>query len=496
MSINDLLILFPEIMVIVTGLSILIIDLFVSNKRILPLVTVLGLFTALLFLIYQMSSGLTIDESSLLNSAIVFDQFGMLYKFIIILCSLSIIIGSTGFTKSFNKFSSEFYALMLFSTSGMMFLSSASELIFLYLSIELTTLPLIALSAIHKTSKSTESSLKFLILAAVSSAILLYGIVLLYGLTGTTDIQLISSTLTDLFKNGETEYIPIALIIITLIVTGFGFKISAVPFQMWTPDVYEGAPIPITTFLSVASKTAAFAALIRISTLIFPNLSQDISWGQVIAIISALSMTVGNFSAILQNSFKRMMAYSTIAHAGYLLIGISAISVGVSDLITNSISTMTFYLIGYCLINMTAFISVMCILNTIENDSIKKLSGLGKSSPMIAFCLAISMVALTGLPPTIGFIGKLYLFSVGFDSGFDWLVLIALLNSVIAAYYYLRVVKVMYLETSSKSKVFNVSLMPKITILSLTIFIILFGVIPGPIVDITMNAAESISIFR
>ena len=197
---------------------------------------------------------------------------------------------------------------------------------------------------------STESSLKFLILAAVSSAILLYGIVLLYGLTGTTDIQLISSTLTDLFKNGETEYIPIALIIITLIITGFGFKISAVPFQMWTPDVYEGAPIPITTFLSVASKTAAFAALIRISTLIFPNLSQDISWGQVIAIISALSMTVGNFSAILQNSFKRMMAYSTIAHAGYLLIGISAISVGVSDLITNSISTMTFYLIGYCLI--------------------------------------------------------------------------------------------------------------------------------------------------
>ena len=210
MSINDLLILFPEIMVIVTGLSILIIDLFVSNKRILPLVTVLGLFTALLFLIYQMSSGLTIDESSLLNSAIVFDQFGMLYKFIIIFCSLSIIIGSTGFKKSFNKFSSEFYALMLFSTSGMMFLSSASELIFLYLSIELTTLPLIALSAIHKTSKSTESSLKFLILAAVSSAILLYGIVLLYGLTGTTDIQLISSTLTDLFKNGETKYIPIA----------------------------------------------------------------------------------------------------------------------------------------------------------------------------------------------------------------------------------------------------------------------------------------------
>ena len=158
MSINDLLILFPEIMVIVTGLSILIIDLFVSNKRILPLVTVLGLFTALLFLIYQMSSGLTIDESSLLNSAIVFDQFGILYKFIIIFCSLSIIIGSTGFTKSFNKFSSEFYALMLFSTSGMMFLSSASELIFLYLSIELTTLPLIALSALHKSSKSTESS--------------------------------------------------------------------------------------------------------------------------------------------------------------------------------------------------------------------------------------------------------------------------------------------------------------------------------------------------
>ena len=496
MSFNDLLILFPEIIVIVTGLSILIIDLFVPNKRILPIVTVFGLFTALVFVIYHLSSDLMINESSLLNSAIVFDQFGILYKFIIIFCSISIIIGSTDFAKSFNKFSSEFYALMLFSTSGMMLLSSASELIFLYLSIELTTLPLIALSALHKTSKSTESSLKFLILAAMSSAILLYGVVLLYGLTGTTDIQLITTTLTELFKNGETKYIPISLIIITLILTGFGFKISAVPFQMWTPDVYEGAPIPITTFLSVASKTAAFAALIRISTLIFPNFSQDISWGQVIAIISALSMTLGNFSAILQNSFKRMMAYSTIAHAGYLLIGIAAISVGIGDLVSNAISTMTFYLIGYCLINMTAFLSVMSILNTIENDSINKLSGLGKSSPMIAFCLAISMVALTGFPPTIGFIGKLYLFSVGFDSGFDWLVLIALLNSVIAAYYYLRVIKVMYLDTSSKLKVFNISVLPKITIVSLTILIILFGVIPGPIIDITMHAAESISTFR
>ena len=206
MSFNDLLILFPEIIVIITGLSILIIDLFVPNKRILPIVTVFGLFTALVFLIYHLSSDLVINESSLLNSAIVFDQFGILYKFIIIFCSISIIIGSTDFAKSFNKFSSEFYALMLFSTSGMMLLSSASELIFLYLSIELTTLPLIALSALHKTSKSTESSLKFLILAAISSAILLYGIVLLYGLTGTTDIQLITTTLTELFKNGETKY--------------------------------------------------------------------------------------------------------------------------------------------------------------------------------------------------------------------------------------------------------------------------------------------------
>ena len=496
MSLNDLLILFPEIIVIITGLSLLTIDLFVTNKRLLPIITIFGLLTSLIFVIYHFSSDLVITESSLLNSAIVFDQFGLLYKFIILFCSISIILGSIDFVKSFEKYSSEFYALILFSTSGMMLLSSASELIFLYLSIELTTLPLIALSALHKTSKSTESSLKFFILAAISSAILLYGIVILYGLTGTTDIQLIASTLTDLFKNGGTKYIPISLIIITLIITGIGFKISAVPFQMWTPDVYEGSPIPITTFLSVATKVAAFAALIRISTLIFPNFPQEISWGQIIAIISALSMTLGNFSAIIQNSFKRMMAYSTIAHAGYLLIGIAAISTGIDDLITNSISTVTFYLIGYCLMNITAFISVMCILDTIKNDSIKKLSGLGKSSPLIAICLAISMVALTGLPPTVGFIGKLYLFSVGFDSGLDWLILIALLNSVIAAYYYLRVIKVMYLDTSSNVKFYNPTILPKATIISITILIILFGVIPGPIIDITMNAAQSISLLK
>ncbi len=493
MSINDLLIISPELIIIIFGLSILIIDFFKVRKSLLSIISILGLIIAILALVYQLFSDITITQSSFLNSSIVFDELGILYKSIIILSAIFVLLASTNFTKSFDKYTSEFYSLILLSTSGMMFLSSASELILLYLSIELTTLPLIALCAINKTNKSAESSMKFLILASISSAILLYGIVLLYGLTGTTDIQLITTVLTDLFKNGDTQNITISILIITLIITGFGFKISAVPFQMWTPDVYEGSPISITAFLSVASKAAAFAALIRISTLIFPNLPQEISWGDIIAIISATSMTIGNFSAILQNSFKRMMAYSTIAHAGYLLIAIAGISSGV---ISDSISTLSFYLIGYSLMNLTAFLSVMIVLNTNKDDSIKSLSGLGKTSPLIAFCIAISMIALTGFPPTVGFIGKLYLFSVGFNAGFTWLIFVALLNSVISAYYYLRVIKVMYFNTPSKTKLLQSDVVPKFAIVFLSFLIILLGILPNPIIEITISAAESILVLK
>ena len=483
MSIISLIL--PEIFLSISIMVLLVVGVFTKHSFniIYKSSVVVLIFTALL-VINNFE-----NLSKIFNDGYVIDNMSNYIKTLSIFSTIIVLLISNDYIKSIgiNKF--EHPILILSSVVGVMIMVSANDLIIFYMGLELQSLSLYVLAAIDKDSeRSTEAGLKYFVLSALSTGLLLYGCSLLYGFTGSTNFELIAQTLTynDL---GSTFGI-------VFIIVGLAFKVSAVPFHMWTPDVYEGAPIPITTFLSVASKTAAFAALIRISTLIFPNFSQDISWGQVIAIISALSMTLGNFSAILQNSFKRMMAYSTIAHAGYLLIGIAAISVGIGDLITNSISTMTFYLIGYCLINMTAFLSVMCILNTIENDSINKLSGLGKSSPMIAFCLAISMVALTGFPPTIGFIGKLYLFSVGFDSGFDWLILIALLNSVVAAYYYLRVIKVMYLDTSSKLKVFNISVLPKITILSLTILIILFGVIPGPIIDITMHAAESISTFR
>lgn len=323
--------------------------------------------------------------------------------------------------------------------------------------------------------------MKYVIYGSVSSGIMLFGISLLYGLTGTTNLNEINTIL----RGASTIDITFILSIF-MILAGFGFKISVVPFHFWTPDVYEGAPITITAYLSVASKAAGFAVLIRfIKAVFFSGISQGgywnlltyFDWQSVLVLISIVTMTLGNFSALWQDNLKRMLAYSSIAHAGYILLGVAVLS-------DQGITAVLIYFAIYMFMNLGAFLIVMLIANKIGSENIDDYKGLGYSIPFLGTVLAIFLVSLTGLPPTAGFVAKLYLFIALVDAKMIVVAIIALLNTVVSLYYYIRVLKNMYL-VRDLSKSVHIELKPLsfITILLLVIPILLFGVYFTPIVD-------------
>ena len=339
------------------------------------------------------------------------------------------------------------------ATSGMMLLASATELITIYVALELTALPTAALAAFLRDGRSAESGMKFLILSAVSSAVLLYGMVFIYGFAGTTSLTVIAQQIDAMLSGGMLNPAaafgdsPALLFGITLFIAGFGFKISSFPFQFWAPDVYEGAPTPITAFLSVASKAAGFAVLLRILYIAFPMDALSENWAAIFAVLSVASMTFGNLVAIRQNNIKRMLAYSTVAHAGYVMVGLAAFASGEADI---GSSGMLFYLGGYVATNLLAFGAVIAISNRIDTDEIEgpgqSYRGMARRAPLLAATLGFAMISLTGIPPTIGFMSKIYLFGAAVEADLAWLAVAGMVNSVISAYYYLRVVKVMFLN--------------------------------------------------
>ncbi|PKB60690.1 MAG: hypothetical protein BZY65_00575 [SAR202 cluster bacterium Ae2-Chloro-G2] len=365
-------------------------------------------------------------------------------------------------------------------------------MITLFVALELTALPIAALAAFLRESRSAESGMKFLVLSAVSSAVLLYGMVLVYGFTGSSQLNEIASQLSRL----GTDLSPALMLGIVLITAGFGFKISAVPFQMWAPDVYEGAPTPVTGFLSVASKAAGFAVIIRVFYTAFEFDTLSIEWATMIAVLSALSMSVGNLIAIRQDNIKRMLAYSTVAQAGYLMVGLAAISAlpGGSD--NAGPSGVLFYLAGYVMTNLTAFAVIIAVSNKTESDMIGTFAGLGRKSPFLASAMTLSMISLIGIPPTVGFMAKVYIFGAAMDTGLWWLVVIGVVNSAVSAYYYLRVVKVMYFSDIDESE----PLRPGVGVASAAFLAMtgtfIFGIFPSPIIEIAHKAVTSILILE
>jgi len=439
----------PEISLAATAVAVILLDLFAQRKGLLAIVSVIGL---------AVSAGFTIamygDPSrTIFNNTLAVDNFALFFKLLFLGIAALVILSSVDYVSKFTRFRGEYHALLVLSALGMMLMATATELITIYVSLELASISLYVLAGFLKDPKSSESSMKYLLLGATASAVLLYGMALVFGTTGTTQLGEIAQQVQTLGVQGVIDN-PALILGIVLLIAGFGFKIAAVPFQMWVPDVYEGAPTPITAYLSVGSKAAGFAVILRIFSTAFglPNwLSLD--WGIVFAVLAAIGMTVGNVSALPQTNIKRMFGYSSIAQAGYLMVGLAAMGVAsVGETIGQS--TILFFLLSYAVANLGAFIAIIAITNKIDSDLIQDFSGMFKRSPLLALALTVCLVSLIGMPPAAGFMAKFYIFSGAVQNELLWLVIIAVLNSVISAFYYLRVVKVMWLgEPASAEKV-------------------------------------------
>jgi len=331
----------------------------------------------------------------------------------------------------------EYYTLLLFSVTGMMLMAQATDLIIVFLALELLSIPLYVLSAISRRIEAEESGVKYFLLGAFASGFVVYGIALIYGATGST-------ALNDIFFAASSGDFSLLLSIgAALLLVGFGFKVAAVPFHMWTPDVYQGAPTPVTAFMSSGAKIAGFVALFRVFTISFPTLAADLT--NVLWVLSALTMIVGNFVALSQSNIKRLLAYSAIAQAGYILMAF--VPYGIKEVAPVAVASGLFYLVAYTVSNFGTW-AVVIALEKAENKGLEldDYAGLAKKYPALAIAMTIFMLSLIGFPPTLGMVGKFYLFRAVMDGGFVGLAIIGVLTSVVSAYYYLRVVVNMYMK--------------------------------------------------
>jgi NADH-quinone oxidoreductase subunit N len=477
--------LLPELTLAGFAILVILLDLAIPRKGWLAVVSIAGIVAAA-GLAVTMWGG---SSQALFNNMLAVDNFALFFKLLFLAIAALIILASVDYVSKFARFQGEYYALVLLSALGMMLMAATTELISIYIALELVSISLYALAGFLKDPKSTEASLKYLLLGAVASAVLLFGMALVFGFTGQTQLGEIAQAIQSLSLSGVLAS-PGLILGMVLMVAGFGFKIAAVPFHMWVPDVYEGAPTPITAYLSVASKAAGFAVILRVfySAFGLPTwLSLD--WGLIFGVLAAIGMTLGNIIAIPQTNIKRMLGYSSIAQAGYLMVGLATVGFSSSADIVGR-SSLLFFLASYALTNLGAFIAIIAISNKLDSDQISDYSGMGKRAPLLALALTLCLISLIGMPPAAGFMAKFYIFSGAVKHGLLWLVVIAVINSVISAYYYLRVVKVMWLgEPASKKKVpSSVALRLALAISCLGVLVL--GIIPGYIMKLAEMAAS------
>jgi NADH-quinone oxidoreductase subunit N len=473
----------PEICLIGFAVLVILLDLFIEKKSWLAIVSVVGLLVSAGFSIWMWGG----QSQVIFNNMLAVDNYAIFFKLLFLSIAILVIMASANYVSKFSRFQGEYYALILMATLGMMLMASATELISLFVSLELVNLSLYALVSFLKDARSSEAALKYLLLSAIASAILLFGMALVFGFTGKTQLGDIATAIrtTALVSN------PALVLGVVLMILGIGFKIGMVPLHMWVPDVYQGAPTPITAYLSVGSKAAGFAIFLRIfySAFILPaNLSMD--WGVIVAVLAAITMTVGNIIAIQQSDIKRMLGYSSIAQVGYVMVGL--VTVGFSPIsITDGQSGILFFLASYSLTNLAAFIAIIAITQKINSDRIDDFAGMGQRSPLIAWALTLAMVSLIGLPPAVGFIAKFYIFSSAVQQGLLWLVAVAVLNSVISAFYYLRVVKVMWMNIPASTEKVNAPLALKVALAISSLGVLLLGLAP----DLVMHLARMALMF-
>ena len=446
-NIESLLYFSPELLIVIFAIAVILVDLGVKNSENYTVAYLSLIGVGCVFIAVLLTHGQLGDKASvsLFLGMIRLDAFSTFFKILLLLATAATILFSLRSEELDARLKGEYYALLLAITLGMFLMASSTNLLMIFISLETVSLTSYILAGfLTHNPRSSEAAFKYITYGAVASGTMLFGLSLLFGMTGTGDLGQISIRLTELLASGAIS--PLAVLIaIIFVLAGVGYKIASVPFHMWSPDVYEGAPIPITAFLSVASKSAGFALFIRFFYSGFGSseVLQSVDWTLMLAIVSALTMTVGNLAALPQQNVKRLLAYSSIAHGGYLLMG------GVL-LTSEGIGAILFYLVVYLFMNLGAFYVVVLIANEEGSEMIDGYRGLASRAPLVAGAMAIFLFSLTGIPPFAGFFGKWLLFAAVLEQGYYWLAFVGLLNSVVSLYYYARIVKAMYLESADE----------------------------------------------
>ena len=464
----------PEFILAGAALLVIAVDLFLPDERKhwIPLLSLAGIVAA------GGSAFTLIGESEILYGGLFHvDGFSTFFKFFLLAVAAFMVIASADYVKQNLSGHGEFYGILLFSVLAMMTMVSAGELLTAYIALELFSFSLYVLAgyAVHR-RRSIEAGVKYILIGAFSSALLLYGLSLVYGATGTTVFAEIAVALT-----GGVS--PAFLAGLALVIVGFGFKITAAPFHMWAPDVYEGAPTPVTAYLAVASKAVAFALMLRLFAVAFAPAIDD--WRGVLAAMAVLTMALGNLVAIAQTNIKRMLAYSSIGQAGYLLMGIVALSPQASN-------GLIFHLVGYSATNFAAFTAVIAYQNLTGRVMIEGYAGLGKRQPFLALAISAAFFSLAGLPIFSGFTTKFFLFTAVAQEGLLWLVIIAATASLVSLYYYLMVIKRMYLNEPDDPEPLPLDLPLRGALLGLLTAVVLFGVYPGPLIRLIEHATAAL----
>jgi NADH-quinone oxidoreductase subunit N len=478
----------PEIVLILSAFLVLVLSTLSDKGRMIwaPALSFLACLTTLVTVLAFVWNfglealrmpGMTIG----FNGMYVIDAFSIFFKVVFLLSAMLTILISSRYLDFEGANVGEYYALILFAVAGMMFLASATDLITIFVAIETMALAFYILVGFLKANrKSNEAALKYFLLGSFSTGVFLYGLSLIYGTTGTTILSLIGFSRAKMALASAEA--PIFILGVILVIVGLGFKVAAVPFHMWAPDAYEGAPTPVTAFLSTGSKAAAFVVLARLCCMSFLPLGDR--WATLLAILAVASMTLGNVAAILQDNMKRMLAYSSIAHAGYVLLGM--IAVGLKGTVATreyGLTAVLLYLLIYTFVNIGAFTLVIALRREqVAGDRVADFAGLSRRAPWAAFAMLVFMLSLAGIPATAGFIGKWFLFGAAIKAGYAWLAVVAVINSAISLYYYIRVVVNMYIRAPEDAERFAPSWGQRAALVACIAFTLLFGIYPQPII--------------
>ncbi|MBI2608780.1 MAG: NADH-quinone oxidoreductase subunit N [Deltaproteobacteria bacterium] len=469
----------PELSLTLTLCTLLLVGLKFKNKFLLYSLVKMGVLATFIFLVW--GGGGYLNSVSIFSNSLSIDPLSRFFKILILFPTLFCSWFALNSYELHEKSHIEALLLILGSTLGMFFLVSSSDLLMIYLSLETVSIFSYVLAGIRKKhALSNEASVKYMIFGTFVSGGMLYGLSLLYGMTGSLNLLDIATQLKD-YNTHDFSLLFISL----LIFGGFAYKISAVPFHMWTPDVYEGAPTPITTFFSTAPKVAGFAVLIRFFYVVFSTqmteggvtiwATTDLHWPEIVALLSAITMTVGNFAALSQTNVKRLLAYSTIAHSGYILMGFVVLGV-------EGLEAVLFYTLVYIFMKLGAFFVTQCVGNKFKNEELSSFKEIGWKSPLLGISMTLFLFALIGLPPTSGFIGKFYLFNAALHKGLLWLVIVAIFNSVVSLYYYAKILKALYLEKSEKEFSFTLNFFDSYVLVFLSVAVMLLGIYVEPFI--------------